>query len=131
MSERPGLGERELDVLRFVAEHAPVSAREVAEQFSEEEGLARTTVLTLMERLRKKGYLTRVPVEGLYRYSLAQPRSDLLRDLVGDFVETALGGSLSPFMAYLARDARLSEPELEELRRILDEHDARQRESES
>src|SRR5438046_596616 len=35
---KAAIGEREVEVLRFVAEHAPVSAREVAEQFGEPEG---------------------------------------------------------------------------------------------
>src|SRR5438309_1554535 len=63
---RPPPAERELEILGYVADHAPVSTREVAERFGEPNGLARTTVATLMERLRKKGYLTRRRKEGVY-----------------------------------------------------------------
>src|SRR5207249_331104 len=61
--EQPSLGDQELEVLRFVAEHAPISVGEVAERFGEPRGLARTTILTVMERLRKKGFLTRSKAE--------------------------------------------------------------------
>lgn len=112
---RPALGERELDVLRFVAERAPISAREVADQFGEETGLARTTVVTLMERLRKKGYLERRRKDGVYRYAPRVPQAEVLQGLVRDFIERTLGGSVSPFFAYLTRARNLSDPEIAEL----------------
>jgi predicted transcriptional regulator len=76
-----------------------------------------------MERLREKGFLRRAQVDGVYRYSPSQPKAELLGGLIRDFVETALGGSLSPFMAYLSREAELSDAELEELRGILRKHE--------
>src|SRR5947209_5078754 len=106
--KRPSLGDRELDVLRYVSEHAPLSAREVAEQFGVPEGLARTTIVTLMERLRKKGYLTRRRKEGVYRYSPRQPHGEVLQDLVRQFLEKTLGGSVSPVFGYLTRARPLS-----------------------
>ena len=119
--ERPSLGEQELEVLRYIADRAPVSAREVAERFGEQRGLARTTVLTVIERLRKKGYLTRKRREGVYHYSPRVPQAELLQGLVGHFVETILGGSVSPVVAYLARTRRLTEAELRELQQLVDE----------
>jgi predicted transcriptional regulator len=81
----------------------------------------RTTVLNVMERLRKKGYLRRKQVGGLYQYSPKQPKGELLKNLVREFVERSLGGSVSPFVAYLAEEATLTEPELAELKRIVRE----------
>lgn len=118
---RAGVGRSEMEVLRFVADRHPVTVREVADHFAETKGQARTTALTVMERLRRKGFLTRQQVEGVYHYSPSQPKAEMLGNMVRDFVETALGGSLQPFMAYLSGEADLSEAELEELRRILRE----------
>jgi predicted transcriptional regulator len=78
-----------------------------------------------MERLRRKGYLTRSKVDGVYRYSPSVPRLQLLNGLVRDFVDHALGGSVSPFVAYLAQDARITAEELEDLRRLVDELEQR------
>src|SRR5687767_3409457 len=113
MDRRPHVTPAELEVLGYVAGHHPVSVREATEHFSESSGWARTTVLTLMERLREKGYLTRKKLDGVNRYSPAEPKADLLSGLVRTFVQKALGGSLSPFMAYLGKEAELSEAELE------------------
>jgi len=115
------VGRAELEVLHYVQEHHPVTVRDVAEQFAETHGLVRTTILNVMERLRKKGFLTRRKVEGVFKYEPRIGKADLLRSLVRDFVENTLGGSLSPFAAYLARDAKMSDEELKELRKVVDD----------
>ncbi len=55
--DRETMGREEMQVLRYVGEHHPVSVREVADHVAATSGKARTTVLTVMERLREKGYL--------------------------------------------------------------------------
>ncbi len=120
MVRQTGLGEQELEVLRYVTDHAPVSVRETADQFGVPRGLARTTILTVMERLRKKGHLSRRKVTSSYEYSPAQTKQDLMQGLVHDFVEKTLDGSLSPFVAYLAQNKGLSESERSELQRLVD-----------
>ena len=114
----------EWEVLQYVIEHHPITVREVAEQFARTHGHARTTVLTIMERLREKGYLTRRKLNGVNRYSPSKPRSDLLQGLVRDFVQKALGGSVSPFVAYLGKEARLDPAEMQELKQLVQEWEA-------
>jgi predicted transcriptional regulator len=119
--EQPTVGEQELEVWRFIADRAPVSAREVVEHFAAEQGLARTTVLTVMERLRKKGYLTRKRQDGVFHYAPRVPPAEVLHGLVGRFVEKTLGGSVSPVVAYLARARQISDAELAELQRMVEQ----------
>jgi predicted transcriptional regulator len=113
------VGEQELAVLRYVAEHGPATVGEVAERFGEPQGLARSTILTVMERLRLKGYLTRRKVEGVYQYASPVPASELLRDVVGDFVQRTLSGSLSPFAAYLSEAEDVTDEELAQLQDVV------------
>src|SRR3954470_21026797 len=101
------LGRLEFEVLRYVADHPPASVREVATRFAETSGQARTTLLTVMERLRAKGYLTRRKSSGVHRYVPTLSKSELLNQVVGDFVHDVLGGSVSPFVAYLTRSSLL------------------------
>ena len=115
MAEPEKIGRAQLDVLRFVQDHHPATVRQVAEYLAETRGLTRTTALNVMERLREKGHLVREHVDGVYRYSPAQPKPQFLRALVRDFVDQALGGSLEPFVAYLAEEVQLSEAELDRL----------------
>jgi predicted transcriptional regulator len=113
-------GEQELEVLRFVTDHPAVSVREVFEEFGTPRGLARTTILTMMENLRSKGYLERAKEGSIFRYSAVLPKSDLLRDLLGGFVKNTLKGSLSPFAAYLAGARNVSDADLDELEAVLE-----------
>jgi predicted transcriptional regulator len=119
MNKAP-LGTQELQLLRHLARGGPASVGQVAESFGGSQQLARSTVLTMMERLRAKGYLTRRRVKGVYVYASSARDEDLMRDAVGRFVQRALEGSVSPFAAYLAQRTRVSEAELEDLERALE-----------
>ncbi|MCS7186197.1 MAG: BlaI/MecI/CopY family transcriptional regulator [Armatimonadetes bacterium] len=127
MRRVPRVGRMEAEILRFVTEHHPVTVREVAEYFAQTKGYARTTVLTVMERLRKKGYLKRKKVGNTYQYSPSQPKTALFQSLVRDFVQSVLGGSIAPFVAYLSQEAKLSDEELRELRQLVLELEERKR----
>jgi predicted transcriptional regulator len=73
----------------------------------------------LTTRLRQKRRLTRKRVDGVFRYSSPNSRKDVLNEVVTDFVEKTLGGSLSPFVAYLTRSTDVSDEELAELERVV------------
>lgn len=109
------VGDQELSLLRYIAESGRTSVGEVAEGFGEPRGLARSTVLTMMERLRQKGRLEREQVDGVYRYFSPVSGDDLLRGAVQSFVEKTLAGSVSPFVAYLTETGEVSDGELAEL----------------
>ena len=120
----------EWELLQYILEHHPITVREVAAQFAETHGHARTTVLTMMERLREKGYLTRRKVNGVNRYSPSESKPDLLQGLVRDFVQKALGGSVSPFVAYLGKEAQLNRTELNQLKQLVQQWEAQEDEAE-
>ena len=121
------VGRAELEILHYVQDYRAVTVRDVADHFAEARGHVRTTILNVMERLRKKGFLTRKKVEGVYRYEPRVGKADLLQSLVRDFVEKTLGGSVSPFVAYLSREARVSDDELRELKEAVDELKGKER----
>ena len=108
------VGEQELALLRHIADRGGATVGEVVAQFGAANGLARSTVITMMDRLRKKGFLNRRLAGGVYRYQ-TRASSDLTRGAIHRFVERNLGGSVAPFVAYLAESARLSDEEVEEL----------------
>jgi len=116
---RPSIGDQELALLHYLAEHEPASVGEVAAGFGEARGLARSTVLTMMERLRAKAYLKRRQVQGVYRYSTATGPGEAMRSAVGQFVEKTLSGSVSPFVAWMAERGEVSDDELAELQALV------------
>ena len=115
----PSIGEQELALLRHIADHGSVTVGEAADAFGAPRGLARSTVLTMMERLRLKGHLGRRMADGVYRYRARASSADLLKSAVQRFVERSLDGSVSPFLAYLSDAGRVSDDELRELEEIV------------
>jgi BlaI family transcriptional regulator, penicillinase repressor len=119
MAKSKSLGRVELELLQYIDEHHPVSVREVADYWAEKTGQARTTVLTMMERLKDKGFLSRKKIDNVYHYSPKQSISAVMNDLVQDFVHGVLGGSLAPFVAYLNGNKNLAPEEIEQLKRMV------------
>lgn len=116
----PSIGVRELELLRYIDGRGPASVGEVAAGFGEVSGLARSTVLTMMERLRAKGYLKRRKRDGVYRYQTAAVPREVVRHAVGRFVEQTLGGSVSPFVAWLGERGEVTDAELADLKALVD-----------
>lgn len=123
---REPLGHFELEVLQYLADHQPATVRQVATHFASTSGQARTTILTVMERLRAKGYLKRRKIGNLQHYATTVTKTDLLQQIVGDFVHDVLGGSVSPFVAYLSQSPLLSEEEGRKLHALLKRIESRE-----
>lgn len=119
MKKMPSLGDLEMELLKYVSEQAPISVRDVASYFELEKNLARTTVLTVMERLRKKGFLVRQSVQGIYQYSPKVETADLIKSKITEFVNKTLGGSVSPLLTYFVASENLSDDEVQKLKSLV------------
>ena len=121
MSSQGGrsIGDQELALLRYISERSRVTVAEAVEGFGQPRGLARSTVLTMIDRLRKKGHLSRRVVKGVYHYAPRTHHSTAVRQAIASFVERTLGGSISPFVTYLAEREEVSDEELAELEALL------------
>lgn len=117
--EQKSLGELELFILKTVWEIPECTVQEVAETAAEKRNCARTTVLTVMQRLHAKGFLTRRKVNGVYRYTATQERGAVLSSLIGQFVDRMLDGSSAPFLTYLSKREDLTPAQIEQLQKII------------
>jgi len=116
---RASLGDQELELLRCLAERGPSTVGEVVDVYGTPHDLSRSTVVTVMERLRKKGYLYRDKTDGIFRYRCSVDKDELVGGLIHRFVEKTLAGSLLPFVGYFSRSDRLSESEHAELELLI------------
>lgn len=117
--ETKSLGQLELEVLRFVWDRQSATVPEAAEALRAK-GYARTTILTVMGRLHKKGFLKRVKEDGKFRYYPTQKKGTVLGHLARQFVENIFEGSPVSLVQHLAGE-RMRPEELERIRRIIDE----------
>jgi predicted transcriptional regulator len=97
------------------------SVREVYETLRKQRPVAYTTVLTMMSTLEAKGYLKKRADGRAYRYRPARPEGWVVTSLVRDFVDRVFDGASRPLLAHLVREGRLTKPEREELKRLIDE----------
>jgi predicted transcriptional regulator len=113
------IGDQELALLRDLDTNGAATVADVVERFGLPRGLARSTVLTMMERLRKKGHLSRQQVDGVYRYAPRTAPGDAVQHAVASFVDRTLGGSVMPFVTFLSDSHQVSDDELAELEELV------------
>lgn len=115
------MGQQELALLRFIEANAPVTARELVEGFAAPRNLARSTVLTMAERLRQKGHVSRARRKGVFHYRPKQGMGEALQGLLRRLVEGTFEGSVSPLIAYLAEEGNYTDAERERYRTLIEQ----------
>jgi predicted transcriptional regulator len=116
------LTDRELDVMKVVWKLGTATVRQVHEQLRLEEGkVAYTTVMTLLKILEEKRYLERTPQGRAYVYAPTRPRSEVITDMVKEFVDRVFNGSAQPLLLNLVRSQDLTEDDLDEITKAIRE----------
>ena len=117
----------ELEVMRAVWGAEPgrdFMVREVVDRLNvgRRPPLAYNTVQTVLHILRDKGVVRVRPGEG--RAHVWQPRvtrAQVTTSMVGELVERLFDGDVEPLLLNLVEREKLSRPELEKLKRLIDE----------
>lgn len=115
---RTTLGDLELDLLRFVASHGPTTTREAYDKYGEPNGLARSTIETVLSRLHKKGLLKRGDRDGAICYEPDEESQTVMSQLVEQFVQRTFGGSLVPLVTCFVSRNQLSASEIAALKEL-------------
>ncbi len=97
-----------------------LSAREIHERLAERTGWAYSTTRTVVERLVRKGVLSKQSSHGLHVYAAAVSRPTGLAQLVRDFAEQVLELREVPVAALFSKSDALTPEELAELRALLE-----------
>ena len=118
------LGELELEVMKILWSRGRSSVLQVSEQLSKQKGYARTTILTILQRLHKKGFLKRKKEDGVYRYEPTQKRQQVMGRLLNQFIDRVFDGSSTSLVQQLT-GAKMSDEELDQIKAIIDKaHEA-------
>jgi predicted transcriptional regulator len=121
MARQPGvLGQQELQIMKVVWDRGRVTVRDVYETLLGRRQIAYTTVMTMMGILEQKGFLKkRAGDDRAFIYEPARSRKAVMKAMVNEFVERVFGGAANPLMVHLIEDHRLTEQELDELRKAI------------
>lgn len=116
----PQLTPAELEVMKILWDADGLSAREVHERIGEHMDWAYSTTRTTVERMVRKGLVSKNVFHGLHIYTASVSRARGLARMVRDFASQVLGTSHVPVVSLFADSGSLSEEDVEELRQLLD-----------
>jgi BlaI family penicillinase repressor len=111
------LTEAEWEIMKVVWEKQPCAAGDVQEQLQDSRNWAYSTVKTLMDRMAGKGLLTTRNIRNLQLFSAAVTQVQARRREFRRMLNRAFDGALGPMMQFLVDSEKLSEGEIEELRK--------------
>ena len=114
------LSETQLEIMNLIWRAGEATVGDVWKALAGRRKVARNTVLTLMERLEKKGWLRRRVDGHVYRYSAAVGREATLGKMVGRLVDVAFDGSADALMMALLDERGVTPTEAERIRAMID-----------
>jgi len=104
--------------MKIVWERDKTTVRDVYETLLERRKVAYTTVMTMMKILETKKYLKKTLADRAYVYRPAQPKRQVIGDMVREFVNRVFNGSAEPLLVHLVDQHDLSSEELAEIARL-------------
>ena len=119
-SERPKPTDAELAILRVLWERGPSTVREVTVAIQAERGTGYTTALKLMQIMTDKGLVQRDDSNRSHVYEAVVPAEVTQRQLVGDLLDRAFGGSAQQLVLQALSGRKASRADLAEIRKLLD-----------
>ena len=122
MARRPrSVTDAEMAVLRVLWGRGPLTAREITSAVYPDGGETEfASVHSFLQRLERKGLVTRDRSGFVHVFSAAVSQSDVAGQELEALAEKLAGGSLAPFLMHLVQRERLTEEEVAEIRRLLD-----------
>ncbi len=115
----------ELAILRVLWRRGPSNVREVLDgvNAARPEPLAYTTVLRFLQIMTGKGLVSREDSERSHVYAPAIPAERTKKQMVGDLLERAFGGSVQELVVQALGARKVSAAELREIKKLLNELD--------
>jgi BlaI family penicillinase repressor len=114
------LGNLQRSVMELVWEMGEATVHQVRDRLDRKSKPAYTTILTAMQKLEKAGWLTHRADGKTYVYLPTRSREQAGTSSVRSFMERTFDGSAVVMFQHLIRDGRLSDAELAELKKMID-----------
>ncbi len=121
MKEIPVISDAEYQVMKIIwAEGAPISTNDVIEKLEKTTAWKPKTIGTLLSRLVKKGALQYEKESRVFVYTPLIEESDVLEMESDTFLNRFYDGALNAMVVNLLERDKLSEDDMNELKRILE-----------
>ena len=122
MAGRTPVSDAELEVLKVLWTDGPSTVRDVAATLRKQRRkLAYNTVLTLLSRLRDKGYVAADRRDTAHLFKPLVTREELLGSTLAALADRVCDGITSPLVLALVKGQRFSADEIAHFRKLLDD----------
>lgn len=111
----------ELAILRVLWERGPSTVREVHDALSQTHDSGYTTILKLLQIMTDKGLVVRDESQRAHVYSSRLGEQKTQRQLLGDLIDRAFGGSPAKLVMQALSASKASAEELHAIRQLIDQ----------
>jgi predicted transcriptional regulator len=115
----PPLTEAQIAIMNIVWDRGETTVGEVYQELAARRGVARNTVLTLIQRLYEKGWLRRRESGNTHLYRAAVGREKTQANMLQRLLESAFEGSAEGMVMTLLNDVPLAPGEADRIRKML------------
>ncbi len=113
------LGETEMEVLHHVWALGEASVADVHASILKDRAVAYTTVMTVLKKLARKGFLHCDSSGSRYLYTPARAPAQVRQELVQDLLDQVFQGSASALVQTLVRNDQLPPDERAQIQQLL------------
>jgi BlaI family transcriptional regulator, penicillinase repressor len=118
--EIPRPTDAELAILRVLWQQGPATVRQVRNVLERSQPTGYTTALKLLQIMSEKGLVLRDESQRTHVYRASQSEGRTQRQLVGDLVRRAFGGSALKLVMQAIATKKASAEELAEIRKLIE-----------
>lgn len=115
--------EAELEILNILWKHGPSTVRDVHEEICLHKPAQYTTVLKTMQIMAEKKLVARDERQRAHVYAATQPREWTQKQIAGDLLQRAFGGSARSLLMGALSARKASKDELTAIRQLLDDYE--------
>lgn len=115
----------ELALLAVLWQRGPSTVREIHDSLGAEKETGYTTTLKILQKMTEKGLVRRDESQRSHIYHAAVAAEQTQRQLVRDLLRRAFGGSPANLVVQALASEKASAQELAEIRKLLDELEAK------
>lgn len=127
LSKTPKISDLEWEIMKVLWKKSPLTSSEIIEILKEYISWNPKTIHTLISRLVKKDAIEVKKDTPFYLYYPKVSEEECRKTETKSFVKKVYNGSIHLLISNFIKNEKLSEEEIEELRKILDEKDSRRR----
>ena len=125
---RPTISEAEREVLKTLWQLGPSLVRDIVSLLEQmDQPWSRSTVITLLQRLEKKGYVDSDRSGFAYRFRAIVSRDDLAQQRLDELAGELYAGEATPLVMAFAERQKFSDDEIKQLREMIDQLESKKR----